>query len=47
MPIKENSNPPVEPTAKANQKASFCPFQTKGIKPTIVETIVKTIGMIL
>ena len=46
-PIKEKSKPPIDPATKENQNGSFCPLQTKGIKPAIVEMMVSKIGIIL
>ena len=45
--IIENNNPPIVPTAKANQNTSLLPSKRNGIKPKTVERIVKRIGIIL
>ena len=42
-----NINPPIAPVASENQKPSFCPPVTKGIKPNEVERIVSIMGIIL
>ena len=39
--------PPIVPAAKGNQKASFDSPTMKGIKPRMVETTVRKIGIIL
>ena len=43
----ENSNPPVTPVAKENQKGSSSPSMKKGSNPIMVEAIVRNIGIIL
>ena len=40
------TKPPIVPAAKGNQKASLSAPNIKGIKPKIVDTTVKNIGMI-
>lgn len=45
--ITENINPPIAPTAKANQNTSFCPDHTNGTNPNTVEIMVREIGIIL
>ena len=45
--IKETINPPIVPAARGNQKASLNSPIIKGIKPNIVEKIVKKIGLTL
>jgi len=47
MATTEKISPPIDPAAKANQKTSFCPDQTKGIRPKTVEIIVRKMGIIL
>jgi len=42
MAIIENINPPIVPTAKANQNTSFCPSQMNGINPNTVEMMVRS-----
>ena len=43
----ENNNPPMVPTAKANQNTSLLPSKRNGINPKMVERIVNRIGIIL
>jgi len=45
--IIENNNPPIVPTAKANQNTSLLPSKRNGINPKTVESIVNRIGIIL
>ena len=46
-PITDIINPPIVPAASGNQKPSFSAPTMKGIKPKIVETTVRKIGIIL
>ena len=46
IPARENIRPPIEPAAKANQKASFCPPIKKGINPKMVDVMVSRMGTI-
>ena len=46
MPTSDMSRPPMVPAAKGNQKASTVPIR-KGMKPKMVETTLRKMGMIL
>ena len=43
----ENSNPPMDPTAKENQNGSLLPSMRKGIRPSTVDTMVRKTAVIL
>ena len=47
MPRIDMANPPIVPAANGNQKASFSVPAINGTKPSIVETTVRKMGMIL
>lgn len=45
--IVEKAMPAMVPMAKANQKTSLGPSKRKGMRPRIVEKMVRDMGMIL
>jgi hypothetical protein len=45
-PIKLNINPEMVPAASANQNLSSLPVRRKGIRPTIVASFVRIMGII-
>lgn len=46
IPMTEATSPPIVPAARGNQNASFPSPTMKGMKPNMVETTVRNIGMI-
>ena len=47
IPTIDMANPPMVPDASGNQNASLEVPTMKGIKPSMVETTVRKMGMIL
>lgn len=45
IPMTDIINPPIVPAANGNQKASLSVPTIKGIKPRIVETTVRKMGI--
>ena len=46
MAITEKAIPAMVPMAKSNQKTSSGPSERKGIRPRMVDTMVRLIGVI-